>query len=817
MMFNVHKTKSLKAGVIREGLMSRVNGTALLLILVLFLPLFGALDSSARVVDSVETWDLIDSSLLSDGDWEFDSEKGWSGDDAEYTMAMSADSKISFTHSRPLNLQSTNFWAQNNVSLYGGGAVGAPDSSYSWTLGPEIIVDTFDVSAASGSEIESIFMVVSFSIPDILTQDSVRFSISVDGQSELIKTWAHTTAGIDRMADPYWELNITDTFDWDWAKISSAEITLDYVSVGGTDDTQLQVDAAGFRIIHLKSSWGLETSVATTALTQLEAPIIDLNFTKGSWSELTLSSCGMQVVNGTVGTWTSEVMEKPEGQAWGRLSHQGTWDGYLEVRSSSDANEWSDWQNFSFAEILPAKEYLQVRATISDGCLERVRLDVNDPTLEVVFNVHGDLSEITSNQSLVQVSLGGELAVRYYLEQLGSSTHVVSVGDILPEVGEPLEVSLATAFAWDGDGNAMDLVVELTSIKIDGAYEIGWDEAPVCDALADIEMVEDGGGRLIPMNCIDDLTAEEDLEITVSSGDEQLVVADMSQGQIRLRLIEEASGQTTVSVEVKDRLGMVERNIWSQQFNVVVSVVNDPPFLQALPAEIFVSMPQAAYQEIEFGDVDDDSASLTVTFDYSWATWNGQIIKIQPAVPGEWQLTITVSDGENSVSRVVGIVAQALPDLYVESVEANGGVDTVSAGDVVEVVGWVRNDGQEDAHFISIRCLADGHLFDVAIIDLVSPGQLRRAVCDWAVPADDNAVMLTVIVDYSLEIRESNEDNNEAAVTVAVTTLESNDQSADTTSSGMTNEVKIGATAAAIMAVIAAFFIFAPKGIRKIE
>jgi hypothetical protein len=77
--------------------------------------------------------------------------------------------------------------------------------------------------------------------------------------------------------------------------------------------------------------------------------------------------------------------------------------------------------------------------------------------------------------------------------------------------------------------------------------------------------------------------------------------------------------------------------------------------------------------------------------------------------------------------------------------------------------------------------------------------------------------MLTVIVDYSLEIRESNEDNNEAAVTVAVTTLESNGQSADTTSSGMTNEVKIGATAAAIMAVIAAFFIFAPKGIRKIE
>ena len=186
MVFDVHETKSLKAGVIRVCFMRRVNGTALFLFVVLFLPMFGAFHSSARVVDSVETWDLIDSTLLSDGEWEFNSEKGWSGDDAEYTMAMSADSKISFTHSRPLNLQSTDFWAQDNSSEYGGGAVGAPDSSYSWTLGPEIVVNTFDVSSASGSEIESIFMVVSFNIPEQLTQDSVRFSISVDGQSLMV-------------------------------------------------------------------------------------------------------------------------------------------------------------------------------------------------------------------------------------------------------------------------------------------------------------------------------------------------------------------------------------------------------------------------------------------------------------------------------------------------------------------------------------------------------------------------------------------------------------------------------------------------------
>ena len=816
-MFTVHETKSLKAGHIRVCYMRRVYGTALFLFAILFLPLLGTLHVSARVVDSVDTWDLIDSSLLSDGDWQFNSEKGWSGDAAEYTTGMSADSKISFTHSRPLNLQSSYFWAQDNSSEYGGGAVGAPDSSYSWSLGPEIVVNTFDVSSVSGTEIESISIVIAINIPDQLTQDSVRFSIAVDGQSELIKTWAHTTSGVDRMADPYWELNVSDDFDWDWNKISNAEITLDYVSVGGTDDTQLQVDAAGFNVIHRKSSWGLETSVASTTLAQLDAPIMDLNFTKGSWSDLTLASCGMQAANGTLGTWVSEVLERPKGQTWGRISNLGTWNGTIEARSSNDAVDWVDWQSFSFSEILPDKQFLQVRATLDDGCLERVRVDINDPTLEVVFNVHGDISAITANQSLVQVSLGGELAIRYYLEQIGSSTHLVSVGDLLPEDGEPMDVSLATAFVWDDGGNAMDLVVEVTSIKIDGAYAIEWDEAPECEALADVDMVEDGGGRLIPLICHDDITAEDDLEVIISSDNEDLVVADMSQGQIRLRLIEEASGQTVVSVVVKDRLGMAERNVWSQQFIVDVSPFNDPPFLQALPAEIFVSMPQAAYQEIEFGDVDDESASLSITFDYSWASWNGEVIKIQPAVPGEWQLTVFVSDGENTVSRVVNIVAQALPDLYVESVEADGGVDTVSAGDVVEVVGWVRNDGQEDAHFISIRCLADGHLFDVAIIDLVSPGQLRRAVCDWEVPADDNAVMLTVVVDYSLEIRESNEENNEAATTVAVITIESGGQTTDSTSSGISNEVKIGATAAAIMGVIVVFLLFAPKGIRKIE
>ena len=331
--------------------------------------------------------------------------------------------------------------------------------------------------------------------------------------------------------------------------------------------------------------------------------------------------------------------------------------------------------------------------------------------------------------------------------------------------------------------------------------------------MSGMSIPEDGSGRIIPLRCTDDRTSTEDLEVTVSSADESLVIADLSEGQVRLRLVAEASGQTTVEVRVSDRLGQAQRNTWIQQFIVTVAEVNDVPFFDTLPAEVLVALPDAAYLELQFGDVDDDSSALEVTMDYSWASWDGTRLKLQPVMAGEWQLTITVSDTENSVSRIIGVIAMALPDILVESVEVDGGIEQVSAGDVVEVIGWVRNSGQADAHFISIRCLADGQLFDVAIIDIVSPGQLRRAVCDWQVPNNDDVVLLSVVIDHALEI----EENNDGSTIITIVQPQPSSSTSDEISSGISNEVKIGVTATVIMAIVAAFFLFAPKGVRKMK
>lgn len=798
--------------------MASQNGTSTILVAFLLLPLLAAVPTTARVVDSMESFDLFDSSILSSSEWAFTNQAGWSGDAADFTTGMSADSKVSFTHSRPLSLESSTFWAQGNTSEYGGGAVGAPDGVYSWTLGPEIVVDTFDVSAVENTAMRDVFLVVSFTIPDALNQDSVRFSIDDAGHNELVKTWAHTQAAVNKMNSPYWEINVSSSFDWTWSIISGAKITLDYVSVGGTDDSQLQIDAVGIRVVHQTSSWGVETSVAELEIPDLQLPIMDLNMTNGDWQGLTLTSCGLEASSqGVEGTWTSTIVQRPHGQNWGRVSTAGTWTGSLELSSSNDGLSWSAWSQTAFSSILPASEYLQIRVKLSDGCVERVRLDINDPTLHISINVHGDTDSIITNGSRIQVSMQNELIHRFDINAVGTYSHSVSIGDTLPADGESLMLHLASAFTWNDGGDAKDLVVEVIELKIDGGYSLSWDDTPDCDFIADFELTEDGSGRILPVQCTDDLTAVEDLELAVSSSDVGIIEADITEGQVRVKLVPEASGEAVIRVSVMDRPGMLERNTWSQEFTVTVQNVNDAPVFSPLASEVLVSLPSTASVDLEFSDIDNSNNELTVSFDYSWASFESGKMVLQPATAGEWELTITISDGINTVSQVVTVVAMALPDIYVDSVEISDSADHVEAGDVVEVIGWIRNQGQADAEFISVRCLADGQLFDVAIIDLVAPGQLRRVVCDWQVPTNDDVVLLTVVLDHSLTIRESDESNNNASKVISIVEPEITATGSDSVSAGLTNEVKISAAVGLILALIAGFFIFAPKGVRKIE
>ena len=89
-------------------------------------------------------------------------------------------------------------------------------------------------------------MVVHFDIPDPLQQDKTRFSVISNGMHDLVKTWSNTQGGLYYMTSG-WSTEITDDENWTWDELSNIEVTLDYVSNGGTDDSQLQDDAVGLK------------------------------------------------------------------------------------------------------------------------------------------------------------------------------------------------------------------------------------------------------------------------------------------------------------------------------------------------------------------------------------------------------------------------------------------------------------------------------------------------------------------------------------------------------------------------------------------
>ena len=70
-----------------------------------------------------------------------------------------------------------------------------------------------------------------------------------NGDFHELVTYVNTQGAIDYMNGTTWSQNITDKSDWTWNELQNLIVTLDYVSLGGTDDTQLDIDAVGFTVI----------------------------------------------------------------------------------------------------------------------------------------------------------------------------------------------------------------------------------------------------------------------------------------------------------------------------------------------------------------------------------------------------------------------------------------------------------------------------------------------------------------------------------------------------------------------------------------
>ncbi len=721
---------------------------------------------SGDSVISSESVEILDAGRFhSSSEWSFSSSTGFTSDQAEYTIGMIADGEMSFTHSRPDNFDEYTSWASSGCSECNA-TFGEPDGFYSWSMGPDITMGGYIFSGLHSMEIENVSLILHFSIPDPLPSDEVNVIMQNHGSDILITTFARTLGALDRMSNPL-VLNLDDEIEWDWSKLEQTQFNVDYVSDNqGADDSEVRVDAVGLRVKFHQPWFSFENARAEHSTTLNEVPIIDISTYEGETTGLSHSTCGLIPEGDSNGSWEFHV-SPPPGQELGRIHVSGT--GNYTVMSSSD-DSGGEYSLAHPAQLIENPEHGQnIRIELQDGCIHGARVDINDPHLTVIGRVSGGFSGLSEESSYIRFAVGNLLV---HTEEMDAGGFVISIpiGHVLPEEGGFLEVGVATRFQWSSNGTAESTVVHIESMSISGGFTIDWDRDPFCEEIGDIALIEDGGGQIIslPPICSDDITDPQDLVVSAVSSDEGVLKASGSGGLLTIEPEEEASGVADVSVTVYDEAG----NYWEGSFTVEIQSVNDPPEIVHLPGYLYIELGDS--YEITPDLFDPDSFPLAVTTSRSWANVgeNGSIL-IEPVEVGEHVLRISVSDGISEISREITIFVTSKPDLLVESLEIRVGGEesqSLSEGDVIELIGFIRNQGRGSAENVTFYCRIDGILIGTGTIAELGPGDLKMAVCDFQLMETSEIVTFLMEVDGTNTIDETIEGNNIVGVEMPVET-----------------------------------------------
>lgn len=794
-----------------------------LVLATLLLPL-GALNVQADTVVSSERVETLPAGDFGDaGDWTLSTNTVYTSDPAEWSTVLVSDDHLSFTHDRGQRLDSTTLWA-TNTSTDSNASLGAPDGFYTWSAGPPISVAGFDASSVSQYPLVNVSLVISFSVPDTLQQDSVRFIVHYPTFQDLVQTWSHSFEAIDHFTNP-WSTSLDDDANWSWSLIEALEIEVDYNSVGGTDDSRVEVDAVGLTVTYQTPDFGFETARALHTATLASPPVNDLDLAAGTLDNLTIGPGGLEVLGARLfGTWTSEVQARPFGQDWGRFHvADGADNSTFQVRTSVDDTTWTAWSAIDDGDQLPDTPYLQVAATVDDDdVLAGVRLSYNDPFLHLNGSVSGSVDGLNATLSPLIIAVNGAEVARRSLASTGDFSLSVPVGWILPAAGGELEVGLAQWFNWNSDGAPVQTVVHIHSVSITGGFLLDIDRDPTCDAIDPPQLAEDGGGALVPVlrGCSDDRTLVDDLVLSVASSEPGILAADVVGDEVRLVPIAGQSGSVDVTVRVTDGVG----NQWVQVMPLVVAAVNDPPVVTGAPRDVAIEVGEVATWQLSITDEDDSSGSLAVGTNVPWATVDsGFVLRMAPTEVGTQTVLLTVNDGSVVVNATILVTITARADLSIEAIDISGGSSPLVSGELVSLSVNVRNSGRSAATFVSVRCYADGVLIGSAPeLTVVDVGALELATVPWRVAGDD-AVTLTCEVDHGEggDIPELSETNNEFSIPLTVEAAGGQvDDTGDGGVSGGLEAAPQGAMwglALVVLIGLAVVVLFGPGRIRKVR
>ncbi len=783
--------------------------------------------ASARSVHETAEYDLFpQGELTNPADWSLQATTSFTSQPATYTDTMVADQRITMVHQRPQNLDTMDYWGTNSPTE-SDNVVGSPDGLFAWSTGPVMSVDGFDFSASTQYVITSVDVLVAFKITDSLSIDSVRLSMDWSNGTDIMRTWSNTNGAVDHINNSAYRLSISSVDDWSWSMLSSIGLTMDYVSVGQTDDARLELDAIGIEVTMETAWYGGEVAQAVSTASGHDMPIQEIDMSQGEYNGMSLSVCGLESTDtSTIGSWTSAALQRPAEQYFGRIhfdvNESGT-EGNVSVQYATSA----DGESFSaFAmhntDALPMTEYLKVRVLTDTSCITSVRVDVNDPTLSIAGRIYGDGSGIDGNYSRWTLSVGGSTVANLPVS-VGQFNHQIPIGAYMSPGQTELSIMVKTWFTWDSDGSASTTALEVNSIDVSGGFDIFYDEDPICQLVGDQQLSEDGGGIFVPLltRCTDDRTDPTLLDVEFENSQPDLVDVSLNQGEVRVSLLSEQSGSAQILLTVSDEAG----NSHVESFNIIVDSIDDAPVLNEFPSLVRVEHAVATPLSFIWSDVDTIPADLTISSNKTWVEVDliNSSLLITAPTPGYTSVELTLCDQTTCVDRVLDLDVRSLPDLRIESVVVGEGsadgtfveLTEVELGSYVTTRVYVANDGFINAEMVTIRCTVNGMVGDIATITTLEPGAMSIATCEFQVPYQGQLLRIEAIVDGGEIIDEGDETNNEGSVNlILIESTVIDDVSSD---EGISTTTIWIISILVLVAIIGGFTFFAPAKIRKYE
>ena len=142
-------------------------------------------------------------------------------------------------------------------------------------------------------------------------------------------------------------------------------------------------------------------------------------------------------------------------------------------------------------------DQLIIRITISDGCIDLVSVDYNDPSVIISGRAFGSLEGLATQYSRWKVFVNGQEAAYQLIDELAEFNLVAPIGQYMDSGMNDLTIKIQSWFNWDSSGSASNTLLEINLIQITGGFYVEWDEDPSCQTIGPQYFVEDGSGILI--------------------------------------------------------------------------------------------------------------------------------------------------------------------------------------------------------------------------------------------------------------------------------------------------------------------------------